>query len=344
MTTQKRRRIKRGKITHVSLCRRAMNKLPILMKSGDRVQIELLTKVQPEGLVHALVYVPEENGAVDFEGDTAPAAVIKQMAHDFLANGGNVDVEHNLQPLSTEQVRIAETFIVQKGDERFQSWQDYSGNPVDSEGSWAMILKVLDPELRAAFESGELNGVSMFGHAEVEVLTKTNTTNTKKKMDEAQMQAFCEMLTKSLSAALKPATPEPKPEPPRPEPVEFEGDPMDSADLKKHMDKVLLASLDLTKPADLAKWQGHVAKRQAEIAKAEADAATPEAKLEAAQAELKKAQDKLAKIQKSSNVADGADPEAGDDKVSNVGLKKAEASQFAAGKKAMRAFQGVDDK
>lgn len=335
MTTAK-RRIKRGKITHVSLCRRAMNQLPILMKSGDRVQIDLLTKMQGEGLMHALVYVPD---TVDAEGDVANAAVIKQIAHDFLANGGNIDIEHNLQVLGPDRVRIAETFIVQKGDARFAGWKDYQGRDVNAEGSWALILKVLDPELRAAAERGELNGVSMFGQAEIELLTKTSpVTNTNTNMTPEQMQAFCEMLTKSLASALapKPAAPAT----PAKEPIPFEGDPLNSEDLAKHMDRVLLASLDLSKPADLAKWQGHVAKRQAEIKKAGEAQPT---ELEKAQAELKKAQEALAKLQKASGAPVEGAP-APESEPNSVGLSKAEKDQFAAGREAARKFQGRDKK
>lgn len=336
MTTAK-RRIKRGKITHVSLCRRAMNQLPVLMKSGDRVQIDLLTKMQGEGLMHALVYVPD---VVDAEGDVASGPVIKQMAHDFLANGGNIDIEHNLQALGPDKIRIAETFIVQKGDPRFAGWKDYQGRDVNAEGSWALILKVLDPELRAAAERGELNGVSMFGQAEIETLHKTtpSVTNTNTNMTPEQMQAFCEMLTKSLASALapKPAT---NPAPVK-EPIPFEGDPLSSEDLAKHMDRVLFASLDLSKPADLAKWQGHVAKRQAEIQKANGGAQQTE--LEKAQAELKKAQEALAKLQKASGApVEGAPAE---EQTPSVGLSKAEKDQFAAGREAARKFQGRDKK
>lgn len=331
------RRIRRGKITHVSLCRRGMNQMPVLMKSGDRVQIELLTKVAGEGLLHALVYVPD---TVDGEGDVASASVIKQMAHDFLANGGNIDIEHDLQVLGPDKVRIAETFLVQKGDPRFADWKDYQGKPVEAEGSWALILKVLDPELRQQAEKGELNGVSMFGNADVELLHKTTNTNTNtRKMDETQMQKLVEMLTKSLAAAISPAPAAPAPAPVAKAQIEFEGDPLDPVDLAKHMDKVLLASLDLSKPSDLAKWQGHVAKRQAQIAAA---AETDEQKLAKAQAELKKAQEQVAKLSKASNA--GADPApASESAPGSVGLTKSEADLFAAGRKLMRKFQGTPE-
>lgn len=309
-----------------------MNQLPVLMKSGDRVQIDLLTKMEGD-LLHALVYVPEENGAIDAEGDTAPAAVIKQMAHDFLANGGGIDIEHNLSVLGTDKIKIAETFLVQKGDARFQGWKDYNGRPVNAEGSWAMILKVLDPKLREQVASGEINGVSMFGHAEVELLTKNSPpTNTNTTMTPEQMQAFAELLTKSLATALKPVAPAGNPAPVQKEPIAFEGDPLNQEDLAKHMDKVMFASLDLSKPADLAKWQGHVAKRQAEIAKAQAK---PESELEQAKAELAKAQEKLAKLTKASGAPTEEKPEAGPADTS-AGLSKSESAQMKAAREAIR--------
>lgn len=332
---EKRRRIKRGKITHVSLCRRAMNQLPVLLKSADRMQIELLTKMQGD-LLHTLVYIPEENGAVaiDFEGDSAPAAVVKQIAHDFLANGGNIDIEHNLQTLGPDRIRIAETFLVQKGDTRFEGWKDYNGRPVNAEGSWAMILKVLDPKLREQVASGEINGVSMFGHAEVELLTKnsppTNTNTTI--MTPEQMQAFAEMLVKGISTALKPVAPAGNPAPVQKEPIAFEGDPLNQEDLAKHMDKVMFASLDLSKPADLAKWQGHVAKRQAELAKAQAK---PEDELAKAKADLAKAQEALAKLTKASGAPTEEKPDAGPTDTS-VGLSKSEKAQMEAARAAVQ--------
>ncbi len=328
------RRILSGKITHVSICRRGMNLQPVLVKSGNRLQIDLLTKTAPEGLVYALVYVPEESGAVDGEGDVAPAAVIKQIAHDFLANGGNVDFEHDLQPLGTDRIQIAETFLVQKGDPRFADWKDYHGRPVDPTGSWALVLKVLDPQLRKDFEEGRINGVSMFGNATVEQLNKnTPNTNTSNTMTPEQMQALCEMLTKSLSAVLRPSTPT-TPDAPKPAPIEFEGDPLNAEDLAKHMDKVLFANLDLSKPSDLAKWQGHVAKRQAEIAKRLETPADPVAK---AQAELARAQAELARLQKASGAPDTTPP--ANAPAQDTGLSKAEQDGFALGKSIMQKFQ-----
>ena len=69
------------------------------MKSGGRIEIPLaVSKMVPaEGLLYSLVYAPE---FADIDGDVMDAAEIQKMAHSFLANGGNIDVEHDLDPLS----------------------------------------------------------------------------------------------------------------------------------------------------------------------------------------------------------------------------------------------------
>jgi hypothetical protein len=67
-----------------------------------------------------------------------------------------------------------------------------------------------------------------------------------------------------LSKALKPdpVTPEaPKVEKTV---VEFTGDINKSEDIAKHAEKVLFASLDMSQPADIAKWQSHLAKKAAD--------------------------------------------------------------------------------
>ncbi|KKN08015.1 hypothetical protein LCGC14_1061080 [marine sediment metagenome] len=169
------RRLKNAKITHISLCRKGRNKLRTVMKSGGRIEIPLtVSKLDDtEGLLYCLVYVPE---LVDIDGDIMDAAEIQKMAHGFLSNGGNIDVEHDLDPLSSEQIRICETLIVQKGDERFSNIT-YDGETIDPTGSWGVVLKILDPELKAAYDAGEWDGVSMWGQAEWSPVHKTQPPN-----------------------------------------------------------------------------------------------------------------------------------------------------------------------
>jgi flagellar biosynthesis GTPase FlhF len=158
------RKIKKAKISFISLVPAGANKMPVIYKEDGTMEMQTLSKMQEDGELLAVVYVP---GLVDADGDYADAKVIKEMAHDFLQNSRKIDLRHNGQSLSANQAYLAESFIVAKGDERFKDFKDYDGNPVDVTGSWAVVIKVEDPELRKLYREGQWNGVSMFGRAEV---------------------------------------------------------------------------------------------------------------------------------------------------------------------------------
>lgn len=332
------RKIKAAKITHISLCKRGVNHLPVLMKSSGRLQVEMLTKAGKEGIVYALVYLPD---VPDQEGDMATREVIKAMAHDFLTNAaeanGGIDIEHNFRVLGPDQVRIAETFIVQKGDPRFAEWKDNSGNQVNPEGAWGLALKVLDPALRAEFENGSLNGVSMFGHAELEPIGKSVTPNPNQPNQETMTPQERQELVAEILKALRPQA-EQKQAPV----IEFEGDITNEDDLRAHEDKVLVASLDLSKASDVAKLRKHVAARKAEAAKREElakskgkqgkefDAAT------ATEDELRAEVERLQKASSAPEAGDGKDGEQGNKPAQGSTLAKSEAQAMKNGREAMR--------
>jgi len=279
---QAKRRIKYAKVTHVSLVSRGANKMPVLMKSGGRVEFQMLFKQAEEGLLHALVYVPEENGTVDTEGDVAPRTVVKQMAHDFIRNGAHIDVEHDLNVLPADRAAVAETFIVQKGDPRFQGWVDNYGAAVDPTDAWAFIMK-LDSDLQKAVKDGRIGGVSLFGLAEVEPIVKSSTSITDT-MTEAELKALLvaqnAQLIEAITKALKPAAPETVVTPVAPvapivktEDVPFVGDRTDLKAVKAHQEKLFLASLDMSKSADVAKLETYLAAKTATPAPAAGGAA-----------------------------------------------------------------------
>lgn len=165
-----RRRIKKARITSIALCPRGKNKMPVIYKADDHtVEFDTIVKAgdnfDEDGELTALVYVPEHP---DTDGDVASAEVIKEMAYDAQKRGGvDLDIRHDGKPLSKEQAYVAETFIVQKGDERFKSFRDRDGQEVNTEGAWATVIKIDDPEIRENYREGDWGGVSMFGTAEV---------------------------------------------------------------------------------------------------------------------------------------------------------------------------------
>ncbi len=267
------RRLKNARITHLSLCRKGRNKLKTVMKSGDRFEIALVSKMdKTEGLLYTLVWAPEFE---DIDGDIMDAAEIQKMAHGFLSNGGNIDVEHDLDPLSKEQIQICETLIVQKGDERFAN-MTYDGETIDPTGSWGVVLKILDPELKAAYDAGDWDGISMFGQAEGSPVHKTlpQPNNTKTNlMDENEIKA---LVAKAVADGIKEAKDadteakrvadlakaEAKTEAEKKAALEksdkeikFEGDPTDVEDIAKHQEKLAIAKVDWNDPKSVADYK-----------------------------------------------------------------------------------------
>lgn len=163
------RRIKKARITHISLVPRGANRMPVLYKQDGSVQFDLLTKVgsdfDEQGELLAVVYVPELR---DSQGDIASAKVVKEMMHSFAREGKGIDIRHDGKPVGKDRAFVAEQFLVQKGDSRFDGFKDYDGNEVDVTGAWAVIIKIEDEELRRLYREGQWNGVSMGGVGEVE--------------------------------------------------------------------------------------------------------------------------------------------------------------------------------
>lgn len=185
-----RRRIKKASIHRIALVPRGANRMPVLYKSAEQeVDLCPLTKLDEErGELLAVVYAPEHR---DSHGDIASAEVIREMAHEFVKNGAELDLRHGEEALRPEQAHLAESFIVQKNDERFIGWSDYDGKPVDLEGAWAVVLKIEDPELRQLYRDGKWNGVSMAGPGLVEIEKST-----------MEVDRFLEELSKKLAGTI----------------------------------------------------------------------------------------------------------------------------------------------
>lgn len=179
--TKPRRRIKKARITHISLCPKGMNRLPVLFKSDDEsgnleVQFNTLIKAnEEEGTITALVWPAEMPDAM---GDVASAEVVKQMSYSFMremaSGNGGLDIRHNLETVDPADAYVAESFIVQKGDPRFSGMTNSDGQPVDAAGAWATVIKLDNEELRVQYRSGKWDGVSMYGQALVEPVAKSD--------------------------------------------------------------------------------------------------------------------------------------------------------------------------
>jgi hypothetical protein len=304
------RRLLDGGMSLISLVPRGANQVQVLFKD-DRVRVELLgvAKMDSEGLLTSLVYVPERP---DSQGDVASAEVIKQYCHDFIKNmdGNGIDVMHDCKPVGNDRAQVCENFVVQKGDPRFEGIKDSeTGELINPEGAWGTVIKIHDPVLKAPYESGDWCGVSMFGSALVEPLTKFDNQpdpEEDQEMDETKFEALLKTfgadlsttIVEGISKALKPK--EKKVEKTE---VKFEGDPTNAEDIAKHKDALFLANCDLTTLEGLAKWEQYLVKKT-EAEKPE-DVKELEKELEALQARIDKAEKASAADPKDSPVQKG---------------------------------------
>lgn len=173
------RRFTKANINFLSLCPRGVNRLPVIYKSEDKsLNLDTIVKADEHfddnGELTAVVYAPELR---DSEGDIASAKVIKEAMYEAARNGVSIDMRHNEKALPKTSAFIAESFIVQKGDARFDDMKDYHGNKVDVSGAWAVVIKVEDATLRKQYKSGEWNGISMGGTAAVEMEKSEGTVS-----------------------------------------------------------------------------------------------------------------------------------------------------------------------
>lgn len=363
-------RIKEGRINFISLCKRGANRMPVIYKADGAFDVEMLMKAADDfaerGEVLGVVYAPELR---DTQGGIASATVIKDMMYDAAQRGESIDVMHDGKALTKDQIFVAERFIVQKGDDRFNDFKDYDGKTVDVTGAWATVLKIKDQTLRDQFKKGDWNGLSMGGVADLELEKSASladkvveafvkklglSDNEDNDMDAAEYQklmtennkVLADAIGKSVGEAIaKGGTSEGDDDKDKggntdtdknKAPV-FKGDPAKAEDVEKHQDA--LAKWELSKDVDWSSAES-VKDYHAKLAdlkkKADADADEGKSeevkKLEAEKAEVQKKLDaELGKSNQGGTGGDGKD----DDKPVTVpeGMSKEDARLLALGHK-----------
>lgn len=187
------RKILDADIQFLSLCPMGKNGLRTLYKADDgTVRFDSITKELPDfdekGELVACVWAPNR---VDVDGDYCDASTIKTLAYSFMRNSAKVDLVHDCNQLPRDAAYIAESFIIQPSDPRFEKMTDYEGNAVDVTGGWGVVVKVNDPELRKAYREGEWQGVSMYGPAK---LVEEKAMNDLTKADVSEVMAALKRL------------------------------------------------------------------------------------------------------------------------------------------------------
>ena len=207
----KHRRLRKVQVSLVSLVSRGANLQPALLKAeggSAGIEIKALVKADLEGLLHALVYIPNK---LDAHSDWMGPEYVRFAQHAHLASGGKLDLHHDLKPLTKEQAYLVEEFILQGQDARFPD-KDREGNAVDHKGAWASIIKLQDADLLAKAKAGELTEVSFYaaGGAYEAVredlpLSKTaagNSPTPPKTMDETKLAEALAKFFAPITAAL----------------------------------------------------------------------------------------------------------------------------------------------
>lgn len=193
------RRILSADIKYISLVTRGANQFKTIYKrENDTVEASFLicknlTDME-KGELTAVVYAPDHT---DSDEETADAEVIKEMAYNAAKNGFEIDIMHNERPVRKEDAYIAEYFIIQKGDSRFDDLKDYEGNSVDVTGGWGVVMKIENEELREKYRSGEWDGVSMGGRAVIEDIKSKNKKDDIE-MDKAEFQELMKENNKTI--------------------------------------------------------------------------------------------------------------------------------------------------
>lgn len=193
------RRILKASITRIALCKSPVNQLGVLVKSqsdASPFSIAGFAKAGIEGTLIGVVYAPE---LPDSEGDVASAEVIKEAAWDYLRHSRALEIEHFGAVLAPEKVSVVESFIVSKaGDARLDSILPRDKQP----GAWAVVLKIDDPALKTAVANGDIAGLSMFGDALFERVTKSQPEPESDTMNEIQMAALVKSIADATALAV----------------------------------------------------------------------------------------------------------------------------------------------
>lgn len=118
---------------------------------ADDREIRLI-KSHEERIVFGVVLEPD---TVDAQGDTIAAEEIRQAAHKFMEDFGNLGLQH--KEIVNGKLKLLESFIAPVDF-------DVDGQAV-KKGTWLMAERVIDDDLWVAIRKGEITGYSIGGSA-----------------------------------------------------------------------------------------------------------------------------------------------------------------------------------
>jgi hypothetical protein len=133
---------------------------------GTALQAPLVVKQEGDAekrIAYAPAMIPREP---DKEGDVVGTATVENAAHDYLVSDGDVDTDHNLVDGKGE---VVESWIEPDARE----WDTPSGESKEyPAGTWMLGIK-WESEPWERIQSGDLEGLSIYGRAEQVPLEKS---------------------------------------------------------------------------------------------------------------------------------------------------------------------------
>lgn len=158
-------------VQFLSLCIGGKTGLKGLYKSDDGAKVRAVPFMvkaadafDERGELLVCVYPPKLE---DDDRNWASAETIEQMAHGCMRKGIQLDIQHDGEPVPASDAAVVESFIIQKGDARFDG-MEHNGKALPPDalaGGWGALVKLDNPVLRAAYREGGWSGISLGGPA-----------------------------------------------------------------------------------------------------------------------------------------------------------------------------------
>jgi hypothetical protein len=207
-------RLRKLRVSAISLCKRGVNGMPVILKSASaesasgegaiELKSQVVSKNSRKQLITSLLYLPNR---VDRQGHTIDAEELEKAAFDAMRDGVTIDIEHDGVAIDKSRAHLAESYLVSKGDPRFENFKDDEGNPVDATGGWATTIRVTDTELwKSKVESGDIGAFSLAGNAILEPVLKSDSLSQPRQrtMDPQTIALLQTAIAKAVTDSLSP--------------------------------------------------------------------------------------------------------------------------------------------
>lgn len=130
-------------------------------KSEFSADLEVVSKSNEQMIAYSIAYPAMPMGWKDTQNDWVSAEEIQKMAHNWMINSGNYDIQHRILNVSKSDASVVESFIAPvdfmwpTGNDSFKRI---------TKGSWIVATK-FSPNLWEKVKSGEINAYSIRGKA-----------------------------------------------------------------------------------------------------------------------------------------------------------------------------------